>query len=144
MKKLILLMIFLLAKMTGVTAFGQATIIDNSNSKIVSVDWLSEHMNDPNLVILHLASLRLDYNREHIPNARFLWPSWLSTSTPEESTAINPIKQLIKTLEGLGISNNSKIVLTSSGMMITSTCRAFLALDYLGLGNQTYILDGLI
>lgn len=141
MQKFNTLFIILIAHLVmGVTALSQEKT--KQYSRIVSVDWLSEHLIDPDLVILHVASLRLEYNREHIPYARFLWPNWLSTSTPDESIALNPNNELKKTLESLGISNSSKIVLTSSNMMIISTCRVFLALDYLGLGDQTYILDG--
>jgi len=39
---------------------------------IVSAKWLSEHLNDAKVVILHVADKRSDYDNGHIPGAQFL------------------------------------------------------------------------
>ena len=39
---------------------------------IVSAKWLSEHLNDPKVVILHVGEKRSEYDKGHIPGARFL------------------------------------------------------------------------
>jgi thiosulfate/3-mercaptopyruvate sulfurtransferase len=125
-------------------SIGQPTSLDTKTleSKIVSVEWLANHINDPDLVILHVSPLRLEYNREHIPGARFLWNGTLTISTPYEAAVPVSVKTIKKTLEELGISNNSKIVLTFMNGLLVSTCRTYLMLDYIGLGDQTYILSG--
>ena len=112
------------------------------NSKIVDTEWLSDHMNDPEVVILHISPLKPEYDREHIPGARFLFSGWLTVSTPAEQAAFIPDKEMKKILESLGISNSSKIVLTFMNGLLTSTSRVYIALDHLGLGDQTYILNG--
>ena len=39
---------------------------------IVSAKWLSEHLNDPKVIVLHVAQKREEYDKGHIPGARFL------------------------------------------------------------------------
>ena len=48
---------------------------------LVTSDWLAQHQKDPNLVILHVAREKAEFDRGHVPGARFL-PArslWLST-----------------------------------------------------------------
>jgi len=113
-----------------------------TSSKIVDVGWLTTHLNDPDLVIVHIAPLKLEYEREHIPGARYLFPGWLTISTPDEATTFVQPRDIKKVLELLGISNKSKIVLTFMNGILTSVCRVYLTLDYAGLGDQTFILNG--
>jgi thiosulfate/3-mercaptopyruvate sulfurtransferase len=139
MKKLILICCLLL---TAFAIYAQENGGQDTNSKIVDVEWLASNITDPNLVIVHVASLKLEYDREHIPGARYLFPGWLTISTPDEATTFAPVKDIKKVLESLGISNNSKIVLTFIGVQIISACRVYLTLDYFGLGENTYMLNG--
>ena len=39
---------------------------------IVSAKWLSEHLTDPKVIVLHVADKRSEYDKGHIPGARFL------------------------------------------------------------------------
>ena len=41
---------------------------DPRGSLLVSPDWVAEHLEDPNLVLLHVGALE-DYQAEHIPGA---------------------------------------------------------------------------
>jgi thiosulfate/3-mercaptopyruvate sulfurtransferase len=122
--------------------FLKAQTIENQNSRIVSVDWLSEHIKDPDLVVLHISPIKSEYTREHIEGSRFLWTGYLSNSTPEANSVPLPIPSMRKSLQKLGISNHSKIVLSFMSGNIILTCRMYMILDYLGLGDQTYILNG--
>ena len=38
---------------------------------IVSTAWLAAHLNDPKVVVLHVARARAHYDEGHIPGARF-------------------------------------------------------------------------
>ena len=53
------------------------------DSPVVSTQWLADHLNDPNVVVLHLATIRRDYTSGHIPGARFLWFNDVAPSNPE-------------------------------------------------------------
>ena len=119
-----------------------ATPQDRKNPVFVSTQWLSEHLSDPNLVVLHVAFNRREYPTGHVPGARFLWFSWLAVSNPDASTEMPPVEQADTLLEGLGITTNSTIVLCFGGANVSPTTRMLLALSYFGFGNQTSVLDG--
>jgi len=108
----------------------------------VTTSWLVEHHNDPSLVILNVAPIRRDYTRGHIPGARFLWTGWMYQSNPELSSELLPIAQMDSTLQSLGVSNDSRIILCGFGGNVNPVARIFVTLDYLGMGDRTSILDG--
>lgn len=108
----------------------------------VSAQWLADHANDSDLVILQTAFTRKEYEAAHIPGARFLWFRWLAADTPDLSTEMPDRDAVRNILEELGISQNSRIVLVFAGSNITTTTRMFLALSYYGFGSRTAVLDG--
>jgi thiosulfate/3-mercaptopyruvate sulfurtransferase len=111
------------------------------DAPVVSTQWLSEHVNDPSVVILQLANARRDYTAGHIPNARFLWTEDIAPSTPDLNTELPAVPRLVSLLESLGVSDNSRIVVYAPGVT-TMAARVFMTLDYLGLGDRTAVLDG--
>ncbi len=108
----------------------------------VSTQWLSEHLNDKEIVILQVGFSRNDYKYGHVPNARFLWFNSLAPSNPDLSTEMPGLDEGKKVLEELGITGNSKIVVVFTGSNVTVTTRMILALSYFGFGDQTALLDG--
>lgn len=112
------------------------------HSILVSAVWLNEHKQDDKVVILHVDWLRLDYDREHIPGASYLWPNDLAPNTPYGSMNVPDLKAARTLLRGYGISNDSHVVLYFTRNNITVTARMFLMLEYLGLKNQVSLLDG--
>lgn len=108
----------------------------------VSTDWLASRLGQPELVVLQVAPVIREYRNGHIPGARFLWPGWLSISTPEISVEPPPVKALQKTLRELGITNRSRVVLCGANGNIVAVCRMFVTLEYAGLAGRAAILDG--
>jgi thiosulfate/3-mercaptopyruvate sulfurtransferase len=108
----------------------------------VSTTWLAEHMNDPSLVILHVTQYHRDYAKGHIPGARFLWVGSMAMSNPELSFELVPVAQLDTVVEGLGISNDSRIVLCGVNGNVSPVARMFATFEYLGFGGKVSILDG--
>lgn len=113
-----------------------------TNQLLVSPQWLQEHQNDKNLVILQTNFLRLDFEKEHIPNARFLWPDWLAAHSPEGNFNVPDLANATKTLQALGINQQSHVVLTYTRTDLTVTARMFLTLEQLGLYGKVSLLDG--
>lgn len=111
---------------------------------LVTPEWLAERLDDPSLVVVQVADIRLDYLREHIPGARFLWPGWLEQTTAEMTVELFPVATMDSVLESLGISNSSEIVLCDTYSLGTAAgaARAWATLDYLGMGDRAKILDG--
>lgn len=109
---------------------------------LVTPTWLNENKNQPDLVVLQVNRMRLDYEEEHIPGARFLWNGWLAPNTPEGNMNAIDVKNGEKALRDLGVNNNSRIVLCFYKDDVTVTARMFLMLEYFGMRGQVYWLDG--
>lgn len=135
MKQIILM--YALTLLSGFRSFAM------EQPMLVSPQWLHEHSNDPDLVVFQVSFLKFDYEKEHIPGARFLWPGWLAPDNPESgSYNIPDIKTANAMLQKLGISKNSKIVLCHLRNEVATTARMFLTLEQLGLGGQVSFLNG--
>jgi hypothetical protein len=52
---------------------------------LVSTEWLADHLEESDLVVVQISFNRGEYNAEHLPGARFLWFNWLAPSTPDLS-----------------------------------------------------------
>src|SRR5262245_22631824 len=105
---------------------------------LVSVDWLAAHRADPELGILHVGRQREDYDKGHVPGARFVQAQtlWVGGGVGVE---LPPVAQLDSLFQSLGVSDRSRIVFYGETW---AAPRAFLALDYLGLGDRSALLDG--
>ena len=108
---------------------------------LVSGDWLAQHLKDPGIVIVHVSASRTAYDAGHIPGARFLSQSDLVVTRDGVPNELPPVADLEKLFEGLGVSDNSRIVLYGDSSVLPAT-RAYFTLDYLGHGNHTALLDG--
>ncbi len=139
MKK-ICLMISLLVLMSS-AAMGSAIAADEP--MLVSADWLAKHIDDKNLVLLHVGDKK-EFDAGHIPGAQFVQRGDFSTPPGEGKLILQlpPVEQLKAAFEKLGVSDNSRIVIYFSNRQITPAARVYLTLDYLGLGGRTSMLDG--
>ena len=112
------------------------------SSLIVSTEWLAKHLNDDSLVLLQVGD-KGEYLAGHIPGAQFIVPADISTPRGAGLTLELPsVDQLKAAFEKLGITDKSRIVVYFGKDWVTPTARVFMTLDYLGLGEQTSILDG--
>ena len=109
---------------------------------LVTPQWVSERLNNPEYVILQVALLKADYTREHIPGSRFLWQWSISESTPERQNEPLPVPVLDSVLKQVGVNNDSKIILSYVLGDLGAAARVYVMLDWLGLGDRTYILNG--
>ncbi|MGE0589731.1 MAG: sulfurtransferase [Cyclobacteriaceae bacterium] len=109
---------------------------------LVTPQWVNEHQSDPNLVILQVNRMKLDYESEHIPGARFLWNGWLAPNTPDGNMNAIDTKSAERTLRELGVNNDSKVVVCFFKDDVTVTARMFLMLEYFGLKGNVMWLDG--
>jgi thiosulfate/3-mercaptopyruvate sulfurtransferase len=115
-----------------------ALLIPGADSLLVSTAWLAAQQADPGLVVLHVAMDRAEYDRGHVPGARWLDPHHLMAMTAP-GVELPPVQQIDSVLESLGISDASRIVYYGDTWM---TPRVFLALEYVGLGDRSALLDG--
>jgi thiosulfate/3-mercaptopyruvate sulfurtransferase len=126
----------------AVLAFILGTSFAQDKPILVDPVWLKDHLNDPDLVLLQVNSLDMDYAKEHIAGARFLWTGWLAPNTPQGSFNAPDTKAATEILQQLGISNDSHVVLCHASNEVTPTARMFLTLENLGLRGQVSFLNG--
>jgi len=103
--------------------------------ELVSVDWLKQHLTDPNQVIVQIAMERFGYDAGHIPGSVFV-PMGEFHGHGDRL----PAPEAIATALGrYGITNDRRVVLIGDPM---STAILFVALDYVGHAGKTAVLDG--
>jgi len=111
---------------------------------VVNTAWLAAHINDANLVLLHVGDKK-EYDAKHIPGARFVSLQDISISDHSGKglmLEMPPADDLRQRLEALGISDDSRIVVYYGNDWISPSTRVIFTLDYAGLGDRASLLDG--
>jgi thiosulfate/3-mercaptopyruvate sulfurtransferase len=112
---------------------------------LVDANWLAKHIKDPNLVLLHVGD-KAEYDAKHIAGARYVTLRDISLPTDMEKGDLHlqmpPAEELRPLLEGLGISNDSRVVVYYGKDWVSPTTRVIFTLDYAGLGDRASLLDG--
>ena len=128
----------------SVVAFGQQKSNDGVRSDmLVSTQWLSQHLKDPSIVILHLADNALDYKRGHIPGARYLPMKGITTDAGPINTELPSVEALQKLFADLGVGDNTRVIIYATNWF-PNAARVWYTLDYLGHGDKAALLDGSI
>jgi thiosulfate/3-mercaptopyruvate sulfurtransferase len=108
---------------------------------LVTTDWLSQHLNDPKIVLLHVSANRTAYDAGHIPGARFVALSSLAVTRDGIPNELPSPADLKAVLEAVGVSDDSRVILYGDTSVLPAT-RAYFTFDYLGHGDQAALLDG--
>jgi thiosulfate/3-mercaptopyruvate sulfurtransferase len=119
-------------------------LVAQRDAILVSSTWLASHLKDPNLVLLHVGD-REEYERAHIPGARFVNIDAISVSDHSGKGLMLEMPAAEKLREGLaslGISDNSRVVVYFGKDWVTPATRVMFTLDYAGLGSASSLLDG--
>ena len=119
-------------------------VLAQRDAILVSPSWLATRIKDPNIVLLQVSS-RADYDKAHIPGARFVDVEAISTSDHSGKGLMLEMpaaEQLRQGLASMGISDDSRIVVYFGANLVTPATRVVFTLDYAGLGDRTSLLDG--
>ncbi|MFZ4628236.1 MAG: sulfurtransferase [Blastocatellia bacterium] len=130
---------FILAAILTLGVSGQTV----QANMLVSTDWLARHLNRSDTIILHIGPSREGYEKGHIPGARFVPLPELVTTRQEIPNELPPIQALHDLFTRLGIGNRDRIVLYAESNVLYAS-RAYFTLDYLGHGDRTSLLDGVL
>jgi thiosulfate/3-mercaptopyruvate sulfurtransferase len=122
-----------------VVAAGGLTQTAVRETPLVSPTWLAEHLHDPDLVVL-AADDQAAYDARHIPAAIHVALANLSVDRDGLNLEMPPLEDLRGRLAGLGISDQSRIVVYYGS--VTAATRIMFTLDYAGLGSRSSLLDG--
>jgi len=107
---------------------------------LVSTDWLAERLDHRRLIVLHVAMGGDGPPETTIPGARFL--DYYDVVAPEANDLrieFRPVDEMAQALRAVGVNNDSHVVLAGPRHL---PARIYVALDYLGLGDRTSVLDG--
>ena len=108
---------------------------------LVSADWLSEHLTDPEVVVLHADMQRSRYDAGHIPGAHFLDMGLIVwEGDPAWGTEMRSLAEINDALEMGGVSEGQHIVVYASNPLFSS--RVFMTLEVMGLRGGVSMLDG--
>src|SRR5579863_3370089 len=108
---------------------------------LVSTAWLEQHLNDRDLIVLHIGRDRDKFDSGHIPGSRFVRLDDLVEQRKDSLNELPPIADLQATFESLGVGERSRVVLTDDVGGVLAA-RAYFTLDYLGHGDRVALLDG--
>ena len=110
---------------------------------LVTPAWLVEHRGERNLVLLHVG-VPADFEKEHIPGAVPVNPQDLAIPRAEGALLLQllPPEQLRAKLEGLGIGDDSRVIVYFAKDWVSPTTRVYFSLDAAGLGDRISVLDG--
>jgi thiosulfate/3-mercaptopyruvate sulfurtransferase len=109
---------------------------------LVEPAWLQQNLKQSEVVILQVNQFRLDYEKEHIPGSRFLWPGWLAPDSPEGNLNAPDPKSATRLLQNLGIQKQSHVIISYGRNELPSAARMFLTLEHLGLQGKVSLLNG--
>ena len=109
---------------------------------LVTAAWVAARLDrgDP-LVLLHVGT-REEYDAAHIPSARHITLPDVSDPSASLRLQMASPERLRQVFEGLGVSDDTHVVVYWGTDWATPTARVFVALDYLGLGDRVHVLDG--
>jgi thiosulfate/3-mercaptopyruvate sulfurtransferase len=126
----------------AIATAGSAGAASPRDQLVVTPAWLAAHLNDKDLVILHVGT-EAGYKAGHIPGAHLVAPKNLQVSTPGGLIMeVPPPDTLRREMEALGISDNSHIVVYNQGDEFQRATRVLFTLDVAGFGDRSSLLDG--
>lgn len=131
----------LVVTVLAVAGIANAGTSHAASTMLTQTNWLAAHLNDPEVVILHVGASKASYDAGHIPGARFMPLSDVAVTRNGIPNQLPAIETLKASFEQAGVSSKSQVVLYGdmSGLF---AARAYFALDYLGSSNRATLLDG--
>ena len=108
---------------------------------VVSTAWLRDHASDPKIVVLYVGP-KPQYDSSHVAGARFT--AFEALDAPRGgglSLELPSVERADSAIEGLGISNDSKVVIYTTDW-VTPAARVLLTLEWAGLAGRVGFLEG--
>jgi thiosulfate/3-mercaptopyruvate sulfurtransferase len=118
-----------------------SAVAAHAGDMVVSPQWLAAHAADKDLVVLHIGD-KGEYDRAHIPGARFVQLSDISVGRNGLSLEMPDAGDLKQRLQRLGISDTSRVVVYYGNDWVSPATRVVFTLYAAGLGDRVSLLDG--
>lgn len=106
---------------------------------LVTAGWLAPRLADPTVVVINTGMSRAEFEREHIPGARFISHMEVLGERDGVGHQLAPAEALVAAAERAGISDRSRVVIYGGPQ---EAARLFYTLEYIGLRGRVGILNG--
>ncbi len=106
---------------------------------LVSTDWVAEHKDDPDVLLVHVAMLEMSPPSSFIPGAVALDYHAIETSE-DLPIELPPVDALVERFSAIGVTNDKHIVFYGPAPAHVAA-RAFVTLEYLG-HTRVSVMDG--
>lgn len=116
------------------------TVPASAQGIVVETGWLAEHVEDPSVVVLHVAKEPATYEAGHVPGARLVPYGELAATRDGVPNELPPVEQLAALFARVGVGPETRVVLYGDEAGLFAA-RAWFTLDYLGF-DKASILDG--
>jgi thiosulfate/3-mercaptopyruvate sulfurtransferase len=137
--------VVLVSFVTLFTAVPAATAGDRHDHRrvIVTTSWVHDRLKDPRLVLFQVGD-RKEYDSLHLPGAQHLPVRDFAKPFVEGSIILDLPEPaaLDSTLEARGVTDSSIIVIYPGKDWFSPSARIFLTLEWFGLGDRAYLMDG--
>jgi thiosulfate/3-mercaptopyruvate sulfurtransferase len=120
------------------TILSALAVVAASSGLLVSPAELAAMLKDPTVVVVAVGNNPADFERGHVPGARFVRYGDFAIDTDGLQSELPPIDQLRRVLAAAGINDRSKVVIYGTPIAAT---RLFFTLDYFG-HPQARVLNG--
>ena len=122
--------------------------MENDPKVLVSTDWLSSRLSDPEIRILDATwylpnvdrDAKAEYNQSHIPNARFFDIDEVSDHRSDLPHMVPPVEKFMSKVRKLGVGDGHQIVIYDSHGLF-SAARVWWLFKVMGQKNVA-VLDG--
>ena len=109
---------------------------------LVSPAWVAEQQAAKTPLVLFQVGEPADFAAGHIPGAQLISTRDISDPDPKLHLQMASIDRLRTLFESRGVTDASRIVVYFGTDWVTPAARVLVALDYLGLGDRVFYLDG--
>jgi thiosulfate/3-mercaptopyruvate sulfurtransferase len=133
--------------LAGCTA-SAASAQDSREALLVDASWLSEHLDDPGLVVLHVAAGADEVGAEVIPGSSEIHVDLISINQTDEGAPLvrldlpDDLSSVRAVFEAAGISDDSRVVVTYTDRRFPDATRTVWTLQVLGKDTGVSVLNG--
>ncbi len=107
---------------------------------LVSAQWVADHLNDEDIVLIETGRSREEYLAQHIPGASYLHHSDYYGAVDELPGMLTDFEVIAEKLGDIGVDNKKRIIIYDTGNALWSS-RLFWTIEILG-HNKVSLLDG--
>ena len=134
-------LVFVASVLAAPAAAQPAADAGRATPLLVTPAWVAGQMARGPLVLLQIGD-KDEYGKAHIPGAQYV--ALADVSDPDATLRLQMASgaRLAAAFASRGVSDDSRIVLYWGNDWVTPTARVFVALDSLGLGDRTSIMNG--